>query len=423
MEALMLRITPQGRWIATAVAVCASLAVALAIAAPSRAGTTGPIDEGIPNPCPVFSSTDPDCTNPPPIGGGGIPCLDPTLACPIGGGGIGGGGGGGGAVPAPTLSVRDTPVTEPDSGTTAAVFTVSLSSTSTKTVTVDYTTADGTARTGADYEARSGRLTFAPGQTSLTVSVPVIGETDDERAEHFLLQLLPSNLTNASIGDGEGRGSITDNDLWVKVWTNAFIPGDIPGVTEIVPGGPHAGQTMIDTPDGAPLDLCVLTDQRGFSADPAAPHRMQSLIVVDPKQQRIVEQRHHSDETIDVICDTGTVTCSKQQTPSGSAVSVPVGLSGVAVALGAEGSNPCTIGAPDINYEGTLRIERGNGSVSVNYEGLVEKFPDLEMYAAGFHENSGRTLFQKPHTGGLSDLIGDTPRVPVSGSTVVTSSD
>ena len=46
---------------------------------------------------------------------------------------------------------------------------------SNSTVTVHYTTANGTASAGSDYDTRSGTLTFAPGETAKTVVVPIAG--------------------------------------------------------------------------------------------------------------------------------------------------------------------------------------------------------------------------------------------------------
>lgn len=74
------------------------------------------------------------------------------------------------AIP-PTVSVSDVMVSH-ISG--EAVFTVSLSSTYAADVTVDYATADQTATAGVDYTAVSGTLTFAPGETSKTVVVPIL---------------------------------------------------------------------------------------------------------------------------------------------------------------------------------------------------------------------------------------------------------
>src|SRR5262249_7029185 len=80
------------------------------------------------------------------------------------------------SVPQPTLSVGDVSVTNVTSGTTPATFTVRLSAPSGETTTVQYATADGSASVGSDYYPASGTLTFAPGQTSQTVNVPVIGD-------------------------------------------------------------------------------------------------------------------------------------------------------------------------------------------------------------------------------------------------------
>src|SRR5262249_7091726 len=64
-----------------------------------------------------------------------------------------------------TNVIRD----EGDSGTTAFPFIVALGAPSTKTITVQYATADGAAQAGSDYTATSGTLTFAPGETQKTV--------------------------------------------------------------------------------------------------------------------------------------------------------------------------------------------------------------------------------------------------------------
>jgi len=108
------------------------------------------------------------------------------------------------------LSVSDVTVTEGNSGTQTASFTVTLSPANTQSVTVDYATADGTAKAGSDYTAVSGTLTFNPGETSKTVTVDVLGDTVDESDETFFLNL--SNPIHADILDGQGQGTIVDDD-------------------------------------------------------------------------------------------------------------------------------------------------------------------------------------------------------------------
>jgi hypothetical protein len=116
------------------------------------------------------------------------------------------------AAPASSLTVTGpSPVTEGNSGTVNAVFTVTMSPSSTSTVTVNYATANGTATAGSDYVAVSGTLTFTAGQTSKTVSVAVNGDTADEPDEAFYLNL--SNSTNATIATGQATATIVDDDL------------------------------------------------------------------------------------------------------------------------------------------------------------------------------------------------------------------
>jgi hypothetical protein len=124
------------------------------------------------------------------------------------------------------------PVGEP-CGTTDFVFTVTLSTPSDRTVTVDFTTSDGgglaTATGGAsgscafmssdggtDYETTSGTLTFTPGDTSETVTVLVCADVAlfwgfGEEDETFFVDL--SNPTGgATITDDQGQGTILDDD-------------------------------------------------------------------------------------------------------------------------------------------------------------------------------------------------------------------
>jgi hypothetical protein len=109
----------------------------------------------------------------------------------------------------PAIAINDVSVTEGNTGT-SAVFTVSLSGSSAQTVTVNFATANGMALAGSDYTAVSGTLTFAPGVTVQTVSVPVIGDLVDEDDETFLVNL--SGAVNATILDGQGVGTILDDD-------------------------------------------------------------------------------------------------------------------------------------------------------------------------------------------------------------------
>ncbi len=117
----------------------------------------------------------------------------------------------------PTISVADARANEAAGAKVA--FQVSLSRAFTSAghrVTVDYATSDGTAKAGADYTATSGTLTFAAGETSKTVNVPIIDDSHDEGEEAFGFRL--SNATGARIGDGEATGTIVNADPARKAW-------------------------------------------------------------------------------------------------------------------------------------------------------------------------------------------------------------
>jgi hypothetical protein len=110
----------------------------------------------------------------------------------------------------PGLSIDDVNVAEGDAGTTPATFTVSLDRPSPTPVTVDFATADGTAVAPADHAATTGTVTFAPGETSRPVTVPVNGDTVDEPDETFTVTL--SAAGGAAITDAVGVATIVDDD-------------------------------------------------------------------------------------------------------------------------------------------------------------------------------------------------------------------
>jgi hypothetical protein len=121
--------------------------------------------------------------------------------------------------PLPGLSIDDATVTEGDSGTTNAVFTVSLSPASSIPVNVSFATADITATSGSDYVSISGVLTFNPGVTSQTVTVLVNGDTIPESTEAFFGNL--SSPSNASLVRASGIGKITNDDAQASLQFSA----------------------------------------------------------------------------------------------------------------------------------------------------------------------------------------------------------
>ena len=107
----------------------------------------------------------------------------------------------------PALAVSDAAASEADA---EIAFTVSLDAAGTRQVTVRYETENGTAEAGADFTGTDGVLTFAAGETSRTVVVPVIDDDAAEPGESFSLRLRAP--VNAVLGDALGVGRITDDD-------------------------------------------------------------------------------------------------------------------------------------------------------------------------------------------------------------------
>ncbi|MDW7707086.1 putative Ig domain-containing protein [Xanthomonas euvesicatoria] len=112
----------------------------------------------------------------------------------------------------PALSINDVSVNEGNAGTTNATFTVSLSAPAgAGGVSFDIATADGTATAGVDYVASSlTGQTIPAGSSSATFTVLVTGDTLAEPNETFFVNL--SNVTGASVSDGQGLGTIVNDD-------------------------------------------------------------------------------------------------------------------------------------------------------------------------------------------------------------------
>lgn len=137
------------------------------------------------------------------------------------------------------LRVGDARVTEGNAGTVDAAFTVSLLAPSTRTVKVNAFTSDsGASAAGNDYTQTSVTLTFPPGTTSQTVSVPVKGDTADEPAsEAFLLNL--SSPIGAVVLNSSGTGTIVDDDPSLSLVAPSIVVEDAQVVE------PDSGQTNV----------------------------------------------------------------------------------------------------------------------------------------------------------------------------------
>ena len=130
------------------------------------------------------------------------------------------------ANPEVLMSISSPTATEGADAT--ADFVVTLNRSSSGTVTVDYTTLEATALEGVDYQLTRGTLTFEPGQTSKTVSVPIIDDTINDSGETFWVVL--TDVKGATIdGSGVGIGTILNTEVLTGSFEN--VPGEHDGST------------------------------------------------------------------------------------------------------------------------------------------------------------------------------------------------
>jgi hypothetical protein len=111
----------------------------------------------------------------------------------------------------PDISIDDVSLTEGDAGTKNFDFTVTRTGDTSGASTVDFATADDTATASSDYASNSGTVIFGPGSTSGIITVVVNGDTDVESDETFFVNL--SNCLGCNIADGQGMGTIVNDDI------------------------------------------------------------------------------------------------------------------------------------------------------------------------------------------------------------------
>ena len=145
--------------------------------------------------------------------------------------------------PLPVITGSNIAVIEGNSGTLNATFTLNLSFSFCRPVTVSYATSDSSATAGQDYVAVSGTVTFPANTTSRTITVPVIGDLLDEYNELFKLQL--SNPVNATVGFNFITCTIQDNDPQPT--------GSINDVTVFENAGQALLTVSLSAPSGKPV--------------------------------------------------------------------------------------------------------------------------------------------------------------------------
>jgi len=115
-----------------------------------------------------------------------------------------------GAPPTPSVSIGDVTIFEGNTGTWNAGFLLTISPMTSSPVTVSYSTANGTALAGSDFNAASGTVTIPAGRTTWAVYATVRSDRKKEPDEVFYMNL--SNASGATIADSRGVGTIRNDD-------------------------------------------------------------------------------------------------------------------------------------------------------------------------------------------------------------------
>lgn len=161
----------------------------------------------------------------------------------------------------PTISISDVSINEGNTGTVNAVLTLSLSAASTSNVAVNFATANGTATVGSDYTSQNGTITFAPGQTARTISIAILGDTQNEPNETVLVNL--TNPSGSTMADSQGVITILNDD-------NANGPSSVsltPTAAVDAPGVVRTFTTVHSDPNGnADITQAILQMNTNASA-------------------------------------------------------------------------------------------------------------------------------------------------------------
>ena len=156
-----------------------------------------------------------------------------------------------------------TRIPEGDSGNKNGAITIKLSNPTVQVVTVDYATSNRTATAGSDYVAASGSVTIPAGSSSVTINVPIIGDTTIEPDETFALML--SNATNVSfISNPETLVTIANDDATVQFNNASYTINEGLGATVVtvtrVGDTSKTATVLFSTGDVAGLQSCTIVN-------------------------------------------------------------------------------------------------------------------------------------------------------------------
>jgi hypothetical protein len=251
-------------------------------------------------------------------------------------------------------------------------------------VTVQYATADRTAIAGSDYVAASGSLTFAPGVTSQTVTIPVNGDTVFEPAETFAVMISNPSDANTTISVAEGAATILNDDAapgpTVTLTPDPETAGNpLTATIAFTPGNTTdwLGLFAENASDTGYVAWCYLN---GSKTAPASPVIGGAVSCFTPSAAGRYQVRLFSNNTFVKVATSNTVT-----------VDSPHPLPGPTIALTPDPA------APGSTLSAVITGAPGNAT---DWVGLFTEGASDSTFAAWCYLNSTRTAPATPVTNG-----------------------
>ncbi len=309
----------------------------------------------------------------------------------------------------------------------AVEFGVTLAGSSIRAATVSYATRDGTAVAGEDYGAASGTLTFAPGETSRTVPVPLLDDGLPEPAETFAVTL--SSPTNATIATAAADGTIIDDDgaPQLSIAGAAGGEGDILDFAVTLAGSSdRAVNVSYATSDGTAVAGEDYLATRGVLTFPAGESRLTlSVPLVDDAVREPTETfavTLSAAENAEIALDNAVGRIADDDDPPAFSVAGGSGVEGGAVEFGVTlaGSSSLTAavsyatrdgtavaGEDYVAASGTLTFAPGVAAMTVSVGLLVDGVDEAdETFALQLGSPANATLAVGAATGTIEDVDG-----------------